>query len=190
MMKFLLSFCLFFGLVGGVRAASDTITWSSQRLKWPDFKGKSDTAVHNKEHLAATLWKLTYFHRFNARTRQVEVIAYAWFDGRRSWVRPSQRTNAFLLQHEQGHFDLAEILARQFKKKIALAHFEADTYADSLQTLFSSLLADMNDAQLQYDVDTAFGEQASEQRRWQTYIATTLAQLNEYADKRVLSKAP
>src|SRR4051812_45166372 len=118
MMKLLLSFCLFFATNLSAKAASDTLLWSNQRLQWSNFKGQSDTAQFNQNHFATTLWKLTYFHRRNASTRQVEVIAYAWFDGRRSWVRPSQRTNAALLLHEQGHFDLAEILVRKFKKQI------------------------------------------------------------------------
>lgn len=188
-MKLLLSFCLFFTTIGWAKAVSDTLLWSNQRLQWSNFKGRYDTATYNKNHFATTLWKLTYFHRRNSKTRQVEVIAYAWFDGRRSWVRPTQRTNTALLLHEQGHFDLAEILVRKFKKQIAQTTFSnTAAYADSLQTIFSELLAETNEQQERYDAETDYGERPIPQRRWQNYIATTLAELAAYADKNVFSK--
>lgn len=171
-------------------AASDTLLWRDQRLQWADFKGRYDTATYNRNHFASTLWKLTYFHRRNSKTRQVEVIAYAWFDGRRSWVRPSQKMNAALLQHEQGHFDLAEILVRKFRKQVAQTTFSRSAYADSLQSIFNNLLAETYQQQDGYDTETAYGEKPSQQRRWQEFIATTLAALDAYADKSILSKMP
>ena len=186
-MKLFLCFCLFFTAAFNAKAVSDTLLWSRQRLQWINFKGRSDTATYNRNHLATTLWKLTYFHRRNSQTRQVEVIAYTWFDGWRSWVRPSQRTNTALLLHEQGHFDLAEILVRRFRKQVAQTNFGNIVYADSLQTIFSSLLAETNEQQERYDAETDYGERSIPQRRWQDYITTTLAALNAYADKRVSS---
>jgi hypothetical protein len=187
-MKLLLNACLMFGTSFQLKAASDTIMWSHQRLASANFKGNYDTAVYNKSHFATTLWKLTYFHRKNRATKQVEVIAYAWFDGRRSWIRPSQVKNTALLQHEQGHFDIAEILTRRFKRQVSQTSFPAGEYADSLRSIFNALLADTYAQQERYDTETQYGEIPAKQRQWQEYIATTLTSLEAFSDKNVFSK--
>lgn len=170
------------------RAASDTITWSSKRLLPNDFKGKWDTVVHNRSNFATTLWKLTYFYRKDVKNSQLQVIVYAWFDGRRSWIRPSQKSNTALLQHEQGHFDIAEILARSFRKQVAETVFPDRGYAELLQNMFSELLSKTYDLQNKYDVETTLGEVPAKQRQWQQYIDTTLQSLAAYTDKSVYSK--
>jgi hypothetical protein len=180
--------CLIIVLVLQAQAASDTIMWSSKPLTPNDFKGRYDTVVYNRSNFATTLWKLTYFYRKDVKTRRLEVIVYAWFDGRRSWMRPTQKKNTALLNHEQGHFDIAEILSRTFRKQVSATVFPDVGYAELLQSMFSELLSKTYELQNKYDVETTLGEVPAKQREWQNYIATTLASLSAYADKSVYSK--
>jgi hypothetical protein len=167
--------------------SSDSVTWSSYRLQPSDFRGRYDTAVFGRNHFALTVWKLTYYHRWVARTGQAEVLVYAWFDCRRSWLRPAEKQNTRLLLHEQVHFDLAEVLARRFRKRLAENQFTRQAYAKTVENFFSALLSETYALQQDYDEDTQFGNNASEQARWQKRVQAELQSLEAFSTHQVFT---
>ena len=94
----------------------DILTWDSKRkLSWEDFKGNVEEQI---PHAAKTLLRLTFsydsdYTERTTRTRATikEVIVKANFNKTKSWVKKDRITNKSvsqqLLDHEQGHFDLA-----------------------------------------------------------------------------------
>ncbi len=90
-----------------------------------------------------------------------------------SWIKPKQRT-ARILAHEQGHFDLAEVSARQLRVELAAL----DLPCASGNAAFNKLVADFQhrDRELQrsYDRQTMFGTGAGAQRLWQARIKSWL----------------
>ena len=93
---------------------NDTISWSKDYfLTWSDFQAESNPAVFEDVH--STI-KYRYTWTVNSDTDGdqirffIENIALvAEFHPKLSWVRQPQATSQ-LLKHEQGHFDLAELL--------------------------------------------------------------------------------
>lgn len=102
-------------------ASAQGTPWSSiGTLAWSDFQGTPpplspnpnenyDAFVYNE-----ILWDFTW----DSSTKTLEVDAQAVFVHAACWYRPSAATPA-LLTHESGHFDYAEIHARQFKQTIS-----------------------------------------------------------------------
>ena len=93
------------------------ISWNFQRpLTWADFKGKPE--AHDDLHAATT---------YAGIRLEVEEVAFpsgkitfkteALFDPTRSWAHP-ERIDEHVLAHEQLHFDIAEMYARQLVRKL------------------------------------------------------------------------
>jgi hypothetical protein len=87
--------------------------WSERRaLSWNDFQvGQSS----NTELAASTISGITLDHRLELDT--VLVFVSAVFDRKSYYVKG--RENDLVLKHEQGHFDISEIIARKLKAKAA-----------------------------------------------------------------------
>ena len=89
-------------------------------LVWNDFQGtppplSSDPDENHDAHVyTEILWDFTW----DSTHRSLEVNAQAAFVQAASWYRPSV-ASASLLSHEIGHFDYAEVSARQLKQRIA-----------------------------------------------------------------------
>lgn len=119
-------------LVGTNLAFADKyIPWSDlQKLTLDDFEGDvgrypENYKMSNETDLAFT-WGypklLDYnFTRINSVICQVQITdvnAIGMFDKEASWVKNSQKDNFKLLNHEQRHFDIIEIYARQIETNI------------------------------------------------------------------------
>lgn len=186
MIKLLLFVGLIFPCLLSAQPLSDTILWSGKPLTWSNFKGNYDTAVYNRQHLATTLWKLKYEYMPVLSKQQVVFVIDAWFDAARSWVRPKSRRERSLLLHEQGHFDLAELLARQFRKQLSETNFNTANYSNVINNIFNTLLTKAYTQQLTYDKETNYGTNDDRQQYWQNFIASELKRLASYGNKNLV----
>ena len=101
---------------------NNVIVWSKNHsLIWSDFKSESNPALFEDTHSV-----IKYEFTWTVNSEKIEndifflienIQLSADFHCNLSWVRSSQ-VNANLLKHEQGHFDLAELLKRENIKKI------------------------------------------------------------------------
>jgi len=101
---------------------NDILVWSNDSfLKWSDFKAESNFAAFEDSHSIIKyrqMWtvnsdKIGNQIVFFIENLQLSVEFYPVL----SWVRLSQ-ANDDLLKHEQGHFDLAELLKRENLEKL------------------------------------------------------------------------
>lgn len=100
---------------------NDIIIWSKHYfLKWSDFKAESNTGSFEDAH--STI-KYRYTWTVNSEKIGSQILflienlqVNVEFHSVLSWVRTSQ-SNEQLLNHEQGHFDLAELVKRENEKK-------------------------------------------------------------------------
>ena len=107
---------------------SDTMQWDENRkLTWDDFEGNAYTSTRDTlpptGHAAVThagtspdfSWGFSNaqgcFYKYN------HVSATAHFDKSISWVKEGYKTD-FVLKHEQGHFDIAQISADRFNERV------------------------------------------------------------------------
>ena len=174
------------------------IEWSSARpLVRDDFKGRAPANA-----AVASLSWLDVDVSWACERGELVASARATFDPSRSWWRAAQgsiwpgageRTSGVsqthlearrsvmqrdsqLLEHEQLHFDLAEIAARKIRRKFAETK---DACAEPGRTdAFHGFIADvdreMQEEQQRYDRETAHGINAAAQDRWKRRIQQQL----------------
>jgi len=96
---------------------NNTLVWSNDSfLKWSDFNAESNPASFEDSH---SVIKYRYTWIVNSDEKEHEIVfsieniqLSVEFHPVLSWVRLSQATDD-LLKHEQGHFDLAELIYRE-----------------------------------------------------------------------------
>ena len=163
-------------------AKHEGIVWAQRRpLTWPDFKAKPPAEV--SAVAAETDYTLVHGARCTGKTFEFRVVAA--FLPNDSWVKPSMlRTpaeSARALRHEQTHFDLTEVHARQLRRYYAELIAPCRLESSDLAAAASRIGRDEKAAQAQYDAETDNGRAPAEQMRWDREIASQLVALAKYA---------
>jgi hypothetical protein len=101
---------------------NNVVEWSQNNLlKWSDFKAESNPAVFEDSHSTikyAFTWTINSDKLNDDVVFLIENIQLTVeFHSLLSWVRFSE-ANDNLLKHEQGHFDLAETIRRDYVKNL------------------------------------------------------------------------
>lgn len=160
-------------------SSPNIIYWSEgQKLVWTDFDG---LAERYSEHAALSVVGLESRMDFTAKEYQISIRTY--FDKDESW---SKTWTALLLTHEQGHFDLAEIHARKFRKQILEVIHAGRLTTSEFKALHESMMADLKNAQNEYDEATNFSMDYREQLKWKDQIKEELKQLGDHADPEMI----
>ena len=174
---FLLSWASLFGQ----SPAETDIVWSADRkLSWTDFEGTpsgqfvSDTLV-----AAITSSGFAYGLQISSATGAKFQIA-AQFNPKDSWVRPNKRANLYLLAHEQLHFDLAELYARQFRKTLTQMNAKKPLDKKQVNDEYNAAYKAFQSRQRMYDLETEHSRSKLEQTRWQAMIAKEIEALAAY----------
>ncbi len=93
-------------------ANDDLIHWNKRsKLKWSDYKGPVNT---ESDAAASTTTYLAIEYNINRNGFSFKIACS--FSKNRSWGR--HKTD-YILAHEQGHFDIAEIFARLLNKEMS-----------------------------------------------------------------------
>jgi hypothetical protein len=108
----------------------NVLVWSNDYfLKWSDFNAESNTAAFEDSHSV-----IKYAYTWTVNSNQIEsqilflienIQLSVEFYPDLSWGRPLQ-TNDDLLKHEQGHFDLAEMIKRENLEKLQNRFYEKE----------------------------------------------------------------
>lgn len=101
---------------------NNTLVWTDDTfLRWSDFNAESNPAAFEDSH---SVIKYRYTWTVNSDEMEHQIIFFieniqlsVEFHHVLSWVRLSQATDN-LLKHEQGHFDLAELVKRENLEKL------------------------------------------------------------------------
>jgi len=99
-----------------------TLIWSNDSfLRWSDFIAESNPAAFEDSH-SVIRYRYTWTVNSDEMERQIiffieNIQLSVEFHSVLSWVRLSQATDD-LLKHEQGHFDLAELVKRENLEKL------------------------------------------------------------------------
>ncbi len=168
---------------------SDTVNWNSLRkLNWDDFKGPPDTIRHFS---AETHYVITYTYKKSSqlKTPELQFKVQCYFEQGRSWAK-TKDTNQQLLDHEQAHFDIAELHTRMFRERISKALFDQNKYDGQIQNIFSDILAECSQMQEKFDKETKYGILAEEQNSWIFNIWGALDQYDSYKKIHVQNMNP
>ncbi len=97
-----------------------------------------------------------------------------------SWSKKEERNN-LLLQHEQIHFDIAELYRRKVVKKVLETTFDKHNYKEKLDEIIDKVwLKEYQEMQARYDEETNYSKIIKEQIEWNKYVDQQLRNLEEY----------
>ena len=99
----------------------------------------------------------------------LNIQVYCYFNKNKSWVKPGRNT-AYILSHEQHHFDITYICATIFVDKLRGTVFNNANYSTRLPEIYNESCDIMNKMQNDYDGQTKNGQVKAEQARWNALI--------------------
>ncbi len=156
------------------------MSWdSSRKLIWEDFQG----TVADTEYKAETHWRIYYDFQVSLLNKMPLLSGYTVrteFRKDKSWVKEVGGSDQ-LLRHEQGHFDLAEVYARKFRAQLDTLSFSTSNYRMEIDSLFEIILAQCDDEQNIYDVETGHGLKVTIQEDWLEIIQKELNTLEDFS---------
>lgn len=157
--------------------ASDTLHWSKYRkLTWKDFQGVQDDSIN----AAITVVAFTTNSKYLSDST-ISVVVNAVFYKSKSWVNKEHQTY-YNLNHEQRHFDIAEVYARKANAELKKYKFNRSTVINDIQKIFDYYSKERDKIQELYDKETTFPKiNNKKQKEWNTKIDKWL---EEYETKK------
>ncbi|MBG8551985.1 DUF922 domain-containing protein [Hymenobacter guriensis] len=158
-------------------APAPALAWSASRpLSWADFQAQpgapSNIAALTSANISVNVGCTDF--KFNAAVKAV-------FTPSESWVREPGKAKPELLRHEQAHFDLTEVHARQMRQKLALMQFDCDKLQPALNNYTKVAFMIWQRDMSRYDQETNHGLNAERQQQWEAAVKQRLEKLSAYA---------
>jgi hypothetical protein len=169
----------------------NTLEWAPNfTLKWSDFQAESNPAVFEDSHSVIKYrftWTVSSEKINEEIVFQIENIKIVpEFHPLLSWVRQSE-SNDILLHHEQGKFDLAELIKREnfvgFEENFYNKHFPTRGQNEEQRKQFAKedsgkminlevekLQKLFDEKCLKYDDETNYGQNLDEQSKYDRLV--------------------
>ena len=152
----------------------DYIPWNiGKKLSWDDFKMESPSNTRD-----AALTTTFVGFSFSRTGNNIQFDIECKFQKSRSWGRIKTE---YILKHEQGHFDIAEIFARKLNKEVTLFLAKSKRH-EELNGIYTKVMNEKRDTQQLYDEETNHSINKSQQAAWNKKIEEMLEELKEYDD--------
>lgn len=154
--------------------SSSDIPWTVQkRLSWNDFAG--NPSADNPHHaLTTTNMEL----KVKCENNKIKFKVEAVFDPKQSWTRNT--TSALLLAHEQLHFDLTELHARQLRKTLSQLPTDCSSSAVELNNYANQAFENWHKEQDLYDLESRHGLHKQKQQEWAASVELRLKALEAF----------
>ena len=190
----LLSFTLLTSVIAQEYAfglGENTLRWDENRkLTWGDFQGNTFASPYK----AFTEWYVPFEYSWESSSEErcyykfSKISATANFEKSKSWVKNGQEAD-WLLNHEQGHFDIARIFAKEFNERVQSElmgkDFSCPSYIknsntisiqakNQVQNIFDQEHQKALQTQSHYDAETNHGNNNSKQIEWDKKIQSLL----------------
>lgn len=114
--------CFVVGAQVGLAASANEIDWNAEQpLTWDDFDGPVPRGADEARVASTTssiAWSYEYEIRWSGEKCDFSIVrldSVARFHRDSSWVRRGHRTPE-VLEHEQGHFDIAQLYDEKFRE--------------------------------------------------------------------------
>lgn len=171
-MRLLIAFCLFVAFI----TQSSIRIWDEKKLEWSDF-----TTVNfvDKNEDAKIHLELSSPYALSGGVLKISVLAT--MNKRKSIVAQGGKTD-WLLNHEQGHFDLQELIAREFRKEINSTAFNNSELENQINSLFRKYSSIATDQHTLYDYETRHSKNRLKQIEWNQRIKKELEALDDFSN--------
>lgn len=164
------------------KANDEALSWKNSRpLTWADFKARPQS---NSSAVAQTSSGISF--GYSLKTRDGRIVDYttivqAHFYPNKSWYL-KDKADGYILKHEQLHFNITELYARRFRKRLKSIRIN-----QNLKQQLANLQNDINKAvketQKRYDAETNHSINSEAQKAWEGTIAKELKNLQEFSSK-------
>jgi hypothetical protein len=171
---FLLLFLIIPILTDAQNKDEELLDWSaSRKLTWNDYKASpepgSDAAASTTSYLAI---------EYNISSSSFGYKIQSRFSKTRSW---GLHKTDYILSHEQGHFDIAEIFARKLNKQMSGYSFNKRTYQQDLNKIYHDILDEKEKMQDDYDKESDHSINKEKQAEWLKKISEMLKEYKDFA---------
>lgn len=153
------------------------IYWSDwYRLEWNDFQAKPDNDVS----VAALSSIALPYNLMSDGEGEVIVDINVCFIKNESWAKEKQR-NTVLLQHEQLHFDIAELHRRKVVKALLESQLTKGNYRDQIHDIMARFWKKQyREMQERYDNESNYSQFFKGQIKWNKFIEQELRNYEDY----------
>ena len=86
---------------------------------------------------------------------------------------------AYILAHEQRHFDISYLSTLLFIKKVRQTNFQQPDFMAQLRNIYKEIVQQMSERQQQYDSETNNGINTTKQEEWNKRIEKDIAGLSK-----------
>lgn len=153
----------------------EVIPWSAyRRLHWDDFKS---SPKRNTDAVASTSTSLGIAYQVKNSVLTYQVTCN--FSKTKSWGLVK---TAYILAHEQGHFDITEIYARKLHQALLSYDFNRRNYKQDVNRAYEKIVSEKEAFQEMYDKQTDHSRNKKEQAAWLLIIEKLLEDTAPYAD--------
>lgn len=171
-------FSLYVSSLQAQQTGEDVLSWSAGRkLTWKDYKAAPNPC---SDAAATTTTYLSIDYTFSSGGGFSYTIK-SFFSRDKSWGR---HKSDYILSHEQGHFDIAEIFARKLHQQISGYRFNSRSYQKDLDRIYTQVTREKAALQQQYDRETNHSIHEGKQAEWLKKISRMLEETNQWADYR------
>lgn len=154
--------------------AKDNIIYNpNQKLTIADFKGRPDAAA-DAVALTSSGFAFQAGYNYEGDKAELTVAVYCSFYKNESWMKERGK-NAYVLAHEQRHFDISYLGTLEFIKKVKQTTFRQQ-YSAQLKAIYSDVVKQMSELQQQYDTETNNGINTAMQEEWNKKIEKKLSE--------------
>jgi uncharacterized protein DUF922 len=151
------------------------IEWSPiKRLTWDDYLARP-SSTSDAAAITSTALGVEYHLRNNSLTYTITCR----FSKTTSWGR---HKTEYILQHEQGHFDITELFARKLAKELKAYKFNPRKYQEEVSKIYKKVMDEKEQYQNKYDKETDFSRNKQQQVEWLEKIRDELDDLDEFAN--------
>jgi hypothetical protein len=130
------------------------IAWHPDRLlTWSDFRGTNPTPTTGVDAISHCV----LYPSYSFDKQGVRYVVETRFVPSKSWARNKEGGSDQLLRHEQGHFDLTEYYARQFRLVLSRSTLTPENVGKRMQVLTDSIMSICDARHDLYDSETQLG---------------------------------
>ncbi|MES2892806.1 MAG: hypothetical protein V4725_12355 [Bacteroidota bacterium] len=143
-----------------------------QLLAWSDFQAKPNEASEAAAITNAGFGVKLAFKRIE-HSAELLINVNCSFSRKDSWVKKNFKT-AYILNHEQKHFDIAYINTVVFINKLRKAQYTVSNYVSVIEKIYNETALEMSKMQNEYDGQTSHSRIPEKQSAWDLKISNQL----------------
>lgn len=175
---YLLSICLLLAAHGvSAQQKATGIIWSRNKLTWNDYQ--EDNSYEKYPGILARTHTKLHVDEIDTtgylEKKGINVNVYALMIPVLSWVSKSSLSKTSVLAHEQLHFDIVELIARQFRKQLSGQKITIKNYEKVINTIKKQYFRKLKNMQKEYDQT-----HRQQWNKWVTTLANGISELENY----------